>query len=46
MHDQCIANHHIIMRVNYVYVVVSTAKAKSEIVVVLRKLGKQWDMHY
>lgn len=40
MHDQCIVNHHIIMRVNYVCVVVSIAKAKSEIVVVLRKLGK------
>lgn len=40
MQTVCIANHHIITNVNYVCVVVSIAKVKQEIVVVLRKLGK------
>lgn len=39
-----IASHHTIVQTNYVYVVVSIARAKQEIVVVLRKLGK--DMGY
>lgn len=40
MQTVCIVNHHIITNVNYVCVVVSIVKAKQEIVVVLRKLGK------
>lgn len=40
MQNVCIANHHVITNVSYVCVVVSIAKAKQEIVVDLRKLGK------